>query len=141
MFPMNSEAVSWITPTILKSNTISNKITMDVDYNDGQPVHKGITISRVSDGYVMTDPGRFTRKFSTAEGLRWEYEYPQSLVKELESLPIGKSSEKEFVDVEKMISYHQDFMSSGLWNIPNPHRGSNMTPKKKKRKKNKKKRK
>ena len=138
-FAMNNEIISWITPTIIKSNTIGNKITMDVNYNDGQAVHKNITISRVSDGYLMTDPGRFTRKFSNAEGLRWEFEYPSSLVQELESLPIGKSSEKEYFDAEKAMTYHQEFLSSGLWNTSyNSSGGSNFTPKKKKRKKNKK---
>jgi len=132
-FVYDMNEVQWITPSIVKSQTNGNTITMDVNYNDGMEVHKNITISRVSDGYVMTDPGRFTRKFSSAEFLRWEFEYPSSLVKELECLPIGKSAEKEFIDHQKAFNYHTLFAQSGMWK-PTRTGGSNFTPKKKKRK-------
>jgi hypothetical protein len=134
LFVYDMNNVGWITPSITKSNIVGNTITMDVNYNDGMDIHKNITISRVSDGYVMTDPGLFTRKFTSAEFLRWEFEYPTSLIQELELLPVGTNNQMEFFDTQKAFNYQTSFFQSGMWKPKQSNAGSNFTPKKKKRK-------
>tara|TARA_R110000868_G_scaffold411041_1_gene701497 strand:+ start:1235 stop:1657 length:423 start_codon:yes stop_codon:yes gene_type:complete len=129
----NVETIQWIAPRIIKMTTSGNKVTMDVDYRDEHEPHDSITISRVKNGYVMTDPGLFTRTFSTAEGLRYEFEYPSSFVDVLKSLPIGTDKTKEFVDYQKIHDYNMEMYMRNFHTRPTG--GSNVTPKKKKRKK------
>ena len=148
-------AVQWIQPTI-KSQTISaNLMKMDVDFNDGLPL-KNITITRVGNEFYAEEVGLYCRKFVDVEYLRWEFEYPQSLVSQLDAMPSGDVAPKTYINFEAMDNATSQYnevtdeikamsptelmvMIDKMMgtNTFNKHRGSNMTPKKKKRKKRK----
>ena len=143
-----SQTISWIQPTI-KSQTISaNVMKMDVDFHDGTN-RGGITITRVADGWIYNDVGNFERKFNDAEFLRYEFEYPQSLVQQLLDMPIGEGEFKPFMNWDALndigiVQTDQGPMNMSMETLfalleqqEKKNRGTNMTPKKKKRKKRK----
>ena len=134
-----TQTISWIHPSIKSKTTSANMIKMEVDFKDGTPLGD-ITITRLADGFYAEDKGNYLRRFAEAETLRWEFEYPQSLVAEMEALPIGEGTLTTYVNHDALSKYMN--MSGSLKDLINmgmtiKHTGTNMTPKKKKRKKRK----
>lgn len=97
-------SINWIQPTILKQSVKNNVMSLEIDWNDGG-MKANITISRTNNGFFYNDPGNFNRKFVDAECLRWEFELPQSLVPQLEALPIGEADENTYVNFEAANEY------------------------------------
>ena len=115
---------------------------MTVDFNDNTPLGD-ITITKLADGIYAEDKGNYRRRFTDAEALRWEFEYPQSLVAEINAMPVGEGTLETYMNHDALNAYMN--MQPGMEELiaamraanHKKTRGTNMTPKKKKRKKNK----
>ena len=83
---MSTQTIQWIQPTIESQTISANVMKMAVNFNDGT-VSKDITITRVGNEFYAEEAGFYCRKFVDAEVLRWEFEYPQSLVAQLNAMP------------------------------------------------------
>ena len=151
---MSTQTIQWIQPTIESQTISANVMKMAVNFNDGA-VSKNITITRVGNEFYAEEAGFYCRKFVDAECLRWEFEYPESLVAQLNAMPAGDVAPKTYTDFDKMSNATGDtLMADALkgmsstelmlmldkmmgTNTFNKSQGTNMTPKKKKRKKRK----
>lgn len=144
-----TQTINWIAPHVALKSKNNTNIDIAVDFKDGRPP-ADINIKRTSEGFWYEEPGIQKRKFTTAEGLRWEFELPTDLVSLLESLeeaPIDPT-DKTFINYDAMNAYMMDqpdmqtliknMMMASVKTYKKPGSpGSNVTPKKKKRKKRK----
>lgn len=163
---MSTQTIGWIQPAIESQIISANKMQMTVDFKDGTGL-KNVTITRVGNEFYAEEAGFYCRKFVDAEVLRWEFEYPESLVAQLNAMPSGDDAPNTYMNFDAMDKHFADYVSTtpntatqpgpigntispktvgglgdlmmmGLYNEVMKKRGTNMTPKKKKRKKRRK---
>jgi len=134
--------INFVGPKVLNTKVVKNVCTIQLDFNDGRGSQE-ITIKRGKDFFMWMDLPYQIRKFSTLEGLQWEFELPQSLMLTLSLMESGEVTEKPFTNMDAMNNQMKDMMEHlginihDLMGSSKKNRGSNMTPKKKKRKKRK----
>jgi hypothetical protein len=71
-------------PKIISKQIIDNKLILKLSWG---MLGKGTSIiEKTNNGYTHKDVGFFKREFSTIEYLLWEFELPQELSVDIESL-------------------------------------------------------
>ena len=98
---MSTQTLQWIEPTIESQTISANVMKMAVNFNDGTE-SKNITITRVGNEFYAEEAGFYCRKFVDAECLRWEFEYPQSLVAQLNAMPSGDVAPETYMNWDAM---------------------------------------
>ena len=98
---MSTQTIQWIQPTIESQTISANVMKMAVNFNDGT-MSKDITITRVGNEFYAEEVGFYCRKFVDAEVLRWEFEYHESLVPQLNAMPSGNVAPKTYMNFDKM---------------------------------------
>jgi hypothetical protein len=77
--------ITFQTPRVFNfSNPNSSTLEFQADF--AKLGSANIRIERNSEGFTYTDVGFFTRQFSTAAELIWEFHYPEHLKSKLKAL-------------------------------------------------------
>jgi len=95
----NTIKLQFRTPKLIEKKIEDGSLHLKLDWYQhgiGQSI-----ITKMKDGYKYEDVGMMKRTFSSVDSLLWEYELPQSLKTDIESLPI-QSGKEEYWDSDKM---------------------------------------
>lgn len=130
---MNTNTINFVGPQVLNTKVVKNVCTIQLDFHDGRGTQE-IIIKKDKDFFMWIDMPYQIRKFTSLEGLRWEFELPQSLMLTLSLMESGEVIEKPMMDMNAMSTQMEDTMKHLVINLQK-NSGGNMTPKKKKRKK------
>ena len=127
---MNTQTISWIQPELVSYTSDRNTMHAKINFRDGLGA-TNITIKR-GDGFWMWIDGKYqNRRFSTLEGMAWEFELPSKLVFALSMLSVGEVTEQPFMNYALMSKKHEEYMRKSGYKAKT---GSNYTKPKKRRK-------
>ena len=85
-------------PKVVEKKIKDGSLHLKLDWYQHGEGHSIIT--KVKDGYKYEDVGLMKNTFSSVESLLWEYELPQSLKTDIESLSIQSNKEEYWISDE-----------------------------------------
>ncbi len=104
---MNNIILQFKEPLVLDKKIQDGSLHLKLDFRE---FGKGdIIINKTDDGYSYEDVGHLKKTFGTIEGLMWEFELPQSLKSDIESLTTKPSEDEPYyVNHEKFTEWSEN---------------------------------